>query len=190
MLSSLQKEALEKHLNQITHVYGSQTFVNLVDDKRHEQPVKEAYDRAMAAASREDVRYQYFDFHNECKGMKYDRISKLTDILEEDLAKKGYVCLLGHAYILMKVCRWFHMEASDSKPRKYQFGTVRTNCMDNLDRTNVVQTHFAKYTLNRQLRDIGILLNKEDVIDNHPHFMTTFRTSARCFSCFHFKKYR
>jgi hypothetical protein len=75
----------------LANVYGSQTFVNLVDQQRHEQPIKEEYDRVMAAAHRPNVRYQYFDFHNECKGMKYERISKLTDLLEDDLATKGCV---------------------------------------------------------------------------------------------------
>jgi phosphatidylinositol 4-phosphatase len=156
---------LHKHLDELTRVYGSQTFVSLVDQKRHEQPIKEAYDRAMAAVNRPDVRYQYFDFHNECKGMRYERISKLTDLLEEDLARKG----------------WFHYDTSESQPKKIQLGTIRTNCMDNLDRTNVVQTHMARYTLNKQLREIGILTSKEDTIDNYPQFLSAFRTSTSTF---------
>lgn len=55
--------------------------------------MKEAYDRAMAEANVPQARYQYFDFHNECKGMRYERISNLVDLLEEDLVKKGYVSL-------------------------------------------------------------------------------------------------
>lgn len=40
---------------------------------------------------------------------------------------------------------------------KVQTGVVRTNCMDNLDRTNVIQGALAKWTLNRQLQAVGIL---------------------------------
>jgi hypothetical protein len=38
-----------------------------------------------------------------------------------------------------------------------QTSAVRTNCMDCLDRTNVVQSVVSRWVLNRQLRDIGIL---------------------------------
>lgn len=36
-----------------------------------------------------DVRYQYFDFHTECKNMRWDRISLLIDKLQLDLQKQG-----------------------------------------------------------------------------------------------------
>lgn len=35
------------------------------------------------------VRYQYFDFHSECKHMRWDRISVLIEQLEEDLKRQG-----------------------------------------------------------------------------------------------------
>lgn len=37
------------------------------------------------------VRYQYFDFHSECKHMRWDRISVLIEKMEEDLLKQGLV---------------------------------------------------------------------------------------------------
>jgi hypothetical protein len=37
--------------------------------------------------------------------------------------------------------------------------------MDNLDRTNVVQASFAKYTLTMQLRELGIISPAEDIDD-------------------------
>lgn len=60
---------------------------------------------------------------------------------------------------------YFHLDADKSTPVKLQRGTVRTNCMDNLDRTNVVQAALAKWTLNRQLRDLGILPDDRTVDD-------------------------
>jgi phosphatidylinositol 4-phosphatase len=38
-----------------------------------------------------DIDYQYFDFHAECKHMRWDRISVLVDRLKEDLEKLGSV---------------------------------------------------------------------------------------------------
>lgn len=150
--------ALRSHLGELVQIYGSQTLVSLVDQKGHEKPMKDAYDRAMATANVPEARYQWFDFHNECKGMRYERINNLIDVLQEDLSKKGY----------------FYYDPAEPAPRRIQLGTVRTNCMDNLDRTNVVQTHLAKWTLNRQLREVGII-SKEDAVENHPEFMTAFR---------------
>ena len=41
------------------------------------------------------VRYQYFDFHSECKHMRWDRISILLDQMKDDLVRQGYAeCLL------------------------------------------------------------------------------------------------
>ena len=35
-------------------------------------------------------RYEYFDFHHECRKMRWDRLSVLTDRLAEDINKFGY----------------------------------------------------------------------------------------------------
>lgn len=35
--------------------------------------------------------YTYFDFHHECKGMKFERVSKLVDSLKEALDHQGSV---------------------------------------------------------------------------------------------------
>lgn len=59
---------------------------------------------------------------------------------------------------------------------KLQTGTVRTNCMDNLDRTNVAQAAFAKWTLNQQLQTLGIL-NEGESIDNYEELLKDFRES-------------
>ena len=53
-------------------------------------------------------------------------------------------------------------------------GVVRTNCMDNLDRTNVVQSAIAKWSLNKQLHELGIL-SEGETVDQHERFMTLFR---------------
>lgn len=46
--------------------------------------------------------------------------------------------------------------------------------MDNLDRTNVAQSAIAKWMLNRQLRDIG-LLEESQSVDSYADFMHHFR---------------
>jgi hypothetical protein len=59
-----------------------------------------------------------------------------------------------------------------------QRGVVRTNCMDNLDRTNVVQSTLAKWTLKKQLQDLEILpLNAS--IDDYESLSQDFRDSKK-----------
>ncbi|EIM83491.1 uncharacterized protein STEHIDRAFT_149001 [Stereum hirsutum FP-91666 SS1] len=151
-------DAVRRHLQEQVALYGEQTLVNLVDQKGHEKPVKEAYERYVAEANVPGVRYQYFDFHNECKHMRWDRISLLLDSIQEDLLRDGY----------------FRVDAGSPDPIKWQLGTVRTNCMDNLDRTNVGQAAIAKWTLNLQLKTVGILL-ENDSVDNHEELNTHLR---------------
>lgn len=58
---------------------------------------------------------------------------------------------------------YFHLDSQYQDPVKWQLGTVRTNCMDNLDRTNVAQAAIARWTLNLQLKAVGILAEKDEV---------------------------
>lgn len=54
--------------------------------------------------------------------------------------------------------------------------------MDNLDRTNVVQASLAKWTLNKQLRDLGILPASAS-IDDYEAFSKDFRESGLSHPC-------
>ncbi|TFY69019.1 hypothetical protein EVG20_g3317 [Dentipellis fragilis] len=151
-------DAVRLHLQEQTSLYGEQSLVNLVDHKGHEKPVKEAYERYVAKANVPKVKYQYFDFHNECKHMRWDRISLLLDELKDELARDGY----------------FHVVGSQPEPVKWQIGVVRTNCMDNLDRTNVAQAAIAKAQLTLQLRTAGVI-SQDDTIDNYEQLSTHLR---------------
>ena len=51
--------------------------------------------------------------------------------------------------------------------------------MDNLDRTNVAQAAFAKWTLDQQLKSLGIL-NEHESIETYDILIKDFRESA-CF---------
>jgi len=70
--------------------------------------------------------------------------------MKDDLDRQGY----------------FYLESSHGEPAELQAGAVRTNCMDNLDRTNVAQAAIAKWTLNRQFRRLGIFGEHESVDDH------------------------
>jgi hypothetical protein len=76
----------------------------------------------------------------------------------------------------MALYRYFHLASNQPEAVQLQRGTVRTNCMDNLDRTNVVQAALAKWTLNQQLKALGILSN-EGSIDAYEAISKDFRES-------------
>ena len=84
--------------------------------------------------------------------------------------------------------RYFHLDSQHQDPVKWQLGTVRTNCMDNLDRTNVAQAALARWTLNLQLRAVGILAEKDEVdqqeeVDAALRESTDLAFTLPCFLC-------
>lgn len=72
-----------------------------------------------------------------------------------------------------------HIEYSKDSTRvikKTQTSVVRSNCMDCLDRTNVVQSTLARFVLTQQLREIGILEANQKLEDQEA-FMSSYRNS-------------
>ncbi|KAG9228275.1 SacI homology domain-containing protein [Amylocarpus encephaloides] len=172
-------EAAKAHFDQQIKLYGDNHLVNLVNRKGREKRVKDAYEQLVrllvssptgagqpgpsshekisilgSTAPRQEfdrLHYVYFDFHNETKGLKWHRAQLLLDQLNTALEKQQYF-------------RGVDMPGSfegSLEVRNSQTSVVRTNCMDCLDRTNVVQSMLARWTLNRQLTDIGILSRGE-----------------------------
>ncbi|RIA87421.1 SacI homology domain-containing protein [Glomus cerebriforme] len=149
-------EAFRRHFDEQIRIYGDQILVNLVNKKGYESPMGEAYERAVKQLNDLRMRYYHFDFHHECSKMRWNRIQILIDTIEEELIQQGY------------------FYADDSRHVKFQKSVIRANCMDCLDRTNVVQSNFAKWMLTQQLREAGVLSNKER-IDEIESFMNIFR---------------
>ncbi|EST09807.1 Synaptojanin, N-terminal [Kalmanozyma brasiliensis GHG001] len=150
-------EATRRHFEDQVDRYGDNYLVNLVNQKGYEKPVKEAYERAVEKLGNPQVHYTYYDFHHECKGMKFERVMDLIDRLQK---------------IGLKHSDYFAIE--DGKVVSEQKSVVRTNCMDCLDRTNVVQGTLARWMLNEQLRKIGILSDDEQV-ETKSEFMHIYR---------------
>lgn len=85
---------------------------------------------AAAAASQlfaEPIAYVWFDFHHECRKMQWGNLSKLLAEVATQFAHYG----------------WFESD-SEGRMVSRQKGVFRVNCMDNLDRTNVVMSLFAR----------------------------------------------
>ncbi|KAK4521380.1 uncharacterized protein ATC70_011995 [Mucor velutinosus] len=154
--------ASRAHFDQQIKCYGPQILVNLTNTKGYEYPVGQLYAAIVKELSDPSIKYIHFDFHHECRKMKWHRVQLLVDQLEPDLRQQGY-CL-------------YDASSSEQDPVlcKEQTSVVRTNCMDCLDRTNVVQSTLGRWVLTRQLREIGILQSTE-VIENDEQFMQIFK---------------
>ncbi|EEB05856.1 inositol polyphosphate phosphatase [Schizosaccharomyces japonicus yFS275] len=139
--------AARKHFDEQISIYGEQTLVNLVNDKGHELPVKQSYEGIVKLLDDPKIHYHYFDFHKECSKMRWDRVSLLLDAIEPELENQGYTTLDPQAH----------------KVLSHQTSVVRTNCMDCLDRTNVVQSCVGRWMLTKQLRQCGILGENQPV---------------------------
>lgn len=154
-------ESLKLHLDSQVNEYGTQYLINLVNQKGYELPIKNAFEKGLQGYTGDKVHYHYFDFHHECKGLRFDRVDKLVEGLDVELGEQGY---------------FYHdVTTSPSRPQHFQTSVVRTNCMDCLDRTNVVQSALGKWVLNNQLRQAGVLSVKES-IEEHENFLGLFRS--------------
>ncbi|KAJ3135571.1 Phosphatidylinositide phosphatase SAC1 [Physocladia obscura] len=137
-------QAYRKHFHGQIAQYGPQIAVNLINKKGYESPLGVAWAEVNAKLNDKNVRYIHFDFHQECKGNRWDRLSKLVGEIEGDLIIQGYTTVdatnppVGGPMSL-------HLGP------KQQTSVVRTNCMDCLDRTNVVQSVLARRVLPMQL---------------------------------------
>ena len=177
-------DAARRHFDEQIRLYGENYLVNLVNQRGREERVKKAYeqmvrilvnspDESIEGNRRTDekiheisaenphqrmdrLHYVYFDFHNETKGLKWHRAELLMDELIDGLRKGQY----------------FRGVENPGDPsgaleiRTQQSAVVRTNCMDCLDRTNVVQSMLGRWALTQQFQDIGILQPGERANDD------------------------
>ncbi|CCM00021.1 uncharacterized protein FIBRA_02047 [Fibroporia radiculosa] len=132
-------DAIQRHFKKTLPRYGPHTVVNLTEQHGKESQVTHAYSEFVNELNDKNVHYIAYDFHSETKGMKYENISKLINQLERTFENQGYF--------------W----VSNGSLMSQQKGVFRVNCIDCLDRTNVVESAFARHVLNRQLGAVALL---------------------------------
>ncbi|KAI5286948.1 hypothetical protein KEM52_001815 [Ascosphaera acerosa] len=113
------------------------------------------------------LHYIYFDFHSETKGLRWHRAELLLQKLQPGLIQ-------GQYFYGVQAPASRGGAGPDLHVRTTQKAVVRTNCMDCLDRTNVVQSMLGRWALNRQLADVGVLRAGESAFDD-PAFAHAFR---------------
>jgi hypothetical protein len=187
--------AARSHFEEQVRIYGDNYLVNLVNQKGREMQVKQAYEQMVQvlvsspetrkAADTTDekfratessgknslfdrLHYVYFDFHSETKGMQMHRAQLLIDRIHESLVAQQYFRAVDTAAGQMA-------DGGRLEVLNTQTSVVRTNCMDCLDRTNVVQSMLARWTLDRMFADLGLLTRGARFADEDPAFEHMFR---------------
>ncbi|KAJ7413949.1 Phosphatidylinositide phosphatase SAC1 [Willisornis vidua] len=133
-------DGFQRHFDSQIISYGKQMIVNLVNQKGSEKPLEQTFAKMVNSMANGMVRYVAFDFHKECSRMRWDRLQILMDQLAEQQDEFSYFLV-----------------DSDGKIVTQQEGIFRSNCMDCLDRTNVIQSLLARRSLQAQLQRLGVL---------------------------------
>jgi SacI homology domain len=142
-------QALKTHFINLSSRYGSVQVVSLVEKHNTEAQVGEEFEKNMARLNESGgvngnkVGFEWFDFHAVCRGMKFENVSLLLDSLGPTLDSFGN-----------------SIEIAGELTNR-QSGILRTNCMDCLDRTNVVQSACGRRALEVQLKDQSIDLSAQ-----------------------------
>ncbi|KAK9298222.1 hypothetical protein QLX08_008380 [Tetragonisca angustula] len=142
--------AFNRHLNMIKERYGQQVIVNLlgsslIGSKEGEAMLSQLFQTHHNMSEHTDVPHILFDYHQECRGGNMKNLSKLKAKVDKYLESFSLFYAAGNTVILE------------------QTGTIRTNCLDCLDRTNCVQTFFALEILGKQLGLLK-LLEKQQMV--------------------------
>lgn len=140
--------AFDRHIRMMKTRYGRQAIINLlgtsmVGSKEGEAMLSNEFQKHHHQSSHSDVPHIVFDYHVECRGGNQSNLTKLKESIE-------------------KSCGSFNMfYCNGDDVVQEQNGTIRTNCLDCLDRTNCVQTFIGLEVLNEQIKMLGLADKKQ-----------------------------
>jgi hypothetical protein len=147
--------AFSLHVSDLARRYGSKiTAVDLVHETGWEGELSNRFGRLverqsdlspspeLAGTPPTKLRRVPFDFHKNCRAMNWSRVHWLINHLSVDLDGQGYFVPSQHH------------GAPQAPIGKLQTGVIRTNCIDCLDRTNVVQSYIARSILGQMLAHV------------------------------------
>uniref|UniRef100_A0A3Q4B109 Inositol polyphosphate-5-phosphatase F n=1 Tax=Mola mola TaxID=94237 RepID=A0A3Q4B109_MOLML len=127
------------HFEQQLQLYKTQVIINLVDQNGREKIIGDSYLKQVLLYNNSKLTYVSFDFHEHCRGMKFENVQVLTDAISDIITDMKWAWV-DQAGVICK-----------------QEGIFRVNCMDCLDRTNVVQAAIARVVMEQQLKKLGVM---------------------------------
>ncbi|KAL3841607.1 hypothetical protein ACJMK2_019724 [Sinanodonta woodiana] len=131
--------AFERHFNMLKQHYGDQVIVDLLGQKEGEHMLSQAFhNHHKASIYAQDMPFVQFDYHSECRGGNLKNLEKLKSKLLKYIESFDF----------------FYSEGGERK--RSQTGTIRTNCLDCLDRTNAAQAMIGLEMLAKQLESLSL----------------------------------
>ncbi|XP_040279132.1 synaptojanin-1 isoform X2 [Bufo bufo] len=132
--------AFDRHFQTLKRLYGRQVVVNLLGSKEGETMLSKAFQSHLKASEHvSDILMVNFDYHQMVRGGKAE---KLHTILKPKVGS------------FLEECGFFYMDKDGV--HRTQSGSIRTNCLDCLDRTNSVQAFLGLEMLLKQLEALGL----------------------------------
>ena len=142
----------DKHFEKLVNVYGPVHVVNLLSTKSSEIGLSRRYYDHIKQSKKlnlgTDILYTAFDFHKETAQEGFSAVSRVIPLILDSLLVSGY-----YAY-----------DVKAQKVISEQHGVFRTNCLDCLDRTNLVQQVISYAALKTFLEDFHFI-DKSDYVD-------------------------
>ncbi|XP_018575995.1 phosphatidylinositide phosphatase SAC2 isoform X2 [Anoplophora glabripennis] len=133
------KAAFEKHFNKEVQKYGPMCIINLIEQSGKEKVIFDAYSHQVLQYNSPFLTYVTFDFHEYCRGMHFENVSILINAVSDIIKDMNYCWRDKQGHICS------------------QNGVFRVNCIDCLDRTNVVQTALGKAVMEIQFCKLGLV---------------------------------
>lgn len=130
-------------------------MVNLVDKQGYQKRLGEEFQRVLQASKFKGViDYTWFDYHAQCKGMKVENCQKLMKSIQKQTDAFGWMEGV--------------FEKGELTVLRRQKGVVRTNCIDCLDRSNVLQSMLARHNLLSILKERGLSSSENIYLSDLP----------------------
>uniref|UniRef100_A0A8C6L6I9 SAC1 like phosphatidylinositide phosphatase b n=1 Tax=Nothobranchius furzeri TaxID=105023 RepID=A0A8C6L6I9_NOTFU len=152
-------DGFQRHFDSQAVLYGRQVVLNLINQKGSEKPLEVIFDKMVTSLGNGMIKYIAFDFHKECSRMRWHRLQILLDMVTEMQDEFGYFLVDPDGNVLLS-----------------QEGIFRSNCMDCLDRTNVIQSLLARRSLQSQLQRMGVLHSCQK-IEEQRDFEKTYKNA-------------
>uniref|UniRef100_A0A8C1QFU0 BAG family molecular chaperone regulator 3-like n=1 Tax=Cyprinus carpio TaxID=7962 RepID=A0A8C1QFU0_CYPCA len=79
------------HFEQQVQIYKKLVIINLVDQNGREKMIGDAYLKQVLLYNNPNLTYVSFDFHEHCRGMKFENVQTLTDAISDIITDMRWV---------------------------------------------------------------------------------------------------
>lgn len=135
-----------KHFDRLIDNYGNVNVVNLLNkDKKEEHSLTLRYRYHIEKSHNENINLTEFDFHRETSSNGYSSANNIFRMIKDNLFDFGF----------------FSLDLETGQSITKQTGIFRTNCLDCLDRTNLVQQFISSFAVTGFLEQLGLRIPQE-----------------------------